>query len=335
MTPVLVHIGYHKAASTWLQRELFVDRTGYRWLGKRPRSHPVRRIVRERPLEFDPADIRSAFEPLIADAEQPGLVPVVSFERLSGHPFSGGFDIDLIGERLAKVFPDARVLIVVREQRAMILSTYKQYVQVGGAAPLRHFLEPPVGRSLRVPLFDWRYFEYDHLVRHYQRLFGEEHVLTLPFELFVRDGRAFVQRIAELAGRPIPDDVLGTLRYRRRSNRARSALTIAAVRSLNRFTEHTELNPAPVAEWRSAARLSEWLQRTEALDHELTKGLETRCQERLRRTIEEWVGEGYGESNRRLAELTGFDLAALGWQLSSAQTSGNPSNEEREPSSER
>ena len=37
--PVLVHIGYHKAASTWLQRELFVDRTGYRWLGKRPRSH--------------------------------------------------------------------------------------------------------------------------------------------------------------------------------------------------------------------------------------------------------------------------------------------------------
>ena len=85
------------------------------------------------------------------------------------------------------------MLIVIREQRAMILSTYKQYVQVGGAAPLRHFLEPPVGRSLRVPLFDWRYFEYDHLVRHYQRLFGEEHVLTLPFELFVRDGRAFVQ----------------------------------------------------------------------------------------------------------------------------------------------
>ncbi len=51
-------------------------------------------------------------------------------------------------------------------------------------------------------------------------------------------------------------------------------------------------------------------------------------EERLRRTIEEWVGEHYGESNRRLAELTGFDLAALGWRLSSAQTSENPSNEE-------
>jgi hypothetical protein len=313
VSSVLVHIGYHKAASTWLQRELFVDRTGYRWLGKRPRSHPVRRLVRERPLEFDGADVRRAFDRLIVDAEQAGVVPVVSFERLSGHPFSGGFDVDLIGDRLAQVFPDARVLIVVREQRAMIVSTYKQYVQVGGAAPLRQFLEPPVGRSLRVPLFDWRYFEYDHLVRHYHRLFGEEHVLTLPYELFARDGRAFVKRIADLGGRSIPGDVIETLRYRRRSNRARSALTIAAVRRLNRFTEHTELNPAPVGEWRSAARLSDWLQRTEALDTGLTKSLETRSQENLRRAVDEWASDRYADSNRRLADLIGVDLAANGW----------------------
>lgn len=315
MSPVLVHIGYHKAASTWLQRELFVDRTGYRWLGKRPRSHPVRRLVRERPLEFDAADIRRAFDPLLADAERADLVPVVSFERLSGHPFSGGFDVDLIGERLAQVFPEARVLIVVREQRAMIVSTYKQYVQVGGAASVRQFLEPPVGRSLRVPLFDGRYFEYDHLVRQYRRLFGEAHVLTLPYELFARDGRAFVERVADLGGRSIPGDVIETLRYRRRSNRARSALTIAAVRRLNRFAEHTELNPAPVAEWRSAARLSNWLQRTEALDTWLTKSLETRSQEDLRRAVAEWASDRYAKSNRRLADLIDIDLQEHGWMV--------------------
>jgi hypothetical protein len=90
-------------------------------------------------------------------------------------------------------------------------------------------------------------------------------------------------------------------------------LTIAAVRRLNRFTEHTELNPAPVAEWRSAARLSEWLQRTEALDHRLTKGLEARGEASLRRTVDEWAGDRYADSNRRLADLIGADLAALGW----------------------
>jgi Sulfotransferase family len=315
VSTILVHIGYHKAASTWLQRELFVDRAGYRWLGKRPASHPVRRFVRERPFEFDAADLRRAFDPLIADAEGAGVVPVVSFERLSGHPFSGGFDVDLIGERLAQVFPDARVLIVVREQRAMIVSTYKQYVQVGGASPVQHFLEPRVGRSLRIPWFDARYFEYDHLVRYYCRLFGKERVLALPYELFARDGRSFVERVAELGGRPIPDDVLSTLRYRRRSNRARSALTIGAVRRLNRFTDHTELNPAPLAEWRAAARLSDWLQRTEALDNRLTNGLEARSQSGLRRAVEEWAGDRYAESNRRLADLIGIDLAAHGWTV--------------------
>jgi hypothetical protein len=186
---------------------------------------------------------------------------------------------------------------------------------VGGAAPLPHFLDPPVGRSLRVPLFDGRYFEYDHLVRHYHRLFGRERVLTLPFELFVRDGHTFVERIAGLGGRPIPDDVIEALRYRRRSNRARSSLTIGAVRRLNRFTEHTELNPAPITELRPAARLSDWLQRTEALDQRLTKGLEARSQERLRRAIDDWAGDRYAESNRRLADLVGIDLAALGWDV--------------------
>ena len=134
-----------------------------------------------------------------------------------------------------------------------------------------------------------------------------------PTELFVRDGRAFVERIAELGGRPIAEDAVESLRFRRRSNRARSALTIAAVRRLNRFTPHTELNPAPAAEWRSAARLSEWLQRTEALDRRLTRELEARSQERLRRAVADWAGDRYAESNRRLADLIGVDLATLGW----------------------
>ena len=43
---VLIHIGYHKTGTNWLQRRFFSDpATGYRWLGKRPGSHPVRRFV--------------------------------------------------------------------------------------------------------------------------------------------------------------------------------------------------------------------------------------------------------------------------------------------------
>ena len=72
-----------------------------------------------------------------------GLSPVVSFERFSGNPFSGGYDSKEIADRLVQVFPDARVLVVVREQRSMIVSTYKQYVREGGALPPSKFMLPP------------------------------------------------------------------------------------------------------------------------------------------------------------------------------------------------
>jgi hypothetical protein len=315
MNPILVHIGYHKTGTNWLQRELFRDEAGYRWLGKCPRTHPVRRFVRDGPLEFDADDVRRSFEPLIAETENAGLLPVVSLERLSGHPFSGGFDSDRIAERIARVFPDARVLVVVREQRAMIVSTYKQYVQVGGACAIGDFLDPPRSRSERVPLFDGRHFEYHRLVERYRALFGDGRVLVLPYELFVRDGRGFVERIATFAGRPISEDMLGRLRYGRRSNQARSALTIDAVRRLNQFAGRSEVNPAPVAHWRAAERFSAWIQRNDALNGRLTRGLEQRSESRLRRTVEVWAGNRYAESNRRLAELTRADLARYGWVL--------------------
>ena len=185
MSDVLIHIGYHKAGSSWLQQHLF-DResAGFGWLGKSARN-PVRRFVDDDPLDFDPAALRAELGPLLDRQRGRGLLPVVSMERLSGHPFSGGYDCKEIADRLVAVLPEGRVLVVVREQRSMIVSTYKQYVRAGGAARPEQFLDPPRSKSRRVPWFDARYFEYDRLLRHYVELFGAERMLCLPFEQFV------------------------------------------------------------------------------------------------------------------------------------------------------
>jgi Sulfotransferase family len=311
---VLIHIGYHKTGSNWLQHTLFEDpATGYAWLGHETKDHPVRRVIHDRPLEFRVEQVRRELEALARDAESRGLHPVVSLERLSGHPFSGGHDSRQIADRLHEVLPDGRVLIVIREQRSMILATYKQYVKAGGTGTVSQFLEPATTRSLRARLFDYRHFEYDHLIGHYRSLFGADNVLVLPFEQLARDGRGFVQRIAEFAGRPIPVDVLDQLPYTTRSNPSPSALTIAGLRRVNRFTPRTELDPAPVAEWERAERLAQRLKKTDLLNRRGTRTLATRAEESLRRTVYEAVGERYSESNRRTAELTGLDLAAYGW----------------------
>jgi hypothetical protein len=309
---VLVHIGYHKSGSNWLRRHFFGDpRTGLGWVGKSSKEHPVRRIVAARPFEFDAAASRAEFAPLVESIEAEGLTPVVSFERLSGNPFSGGYDSKEIADRLKAVFPDARILVVIREQRSMIRSTYKQYVREGGALPVDRFMRPPTSKSMRVPLFDLRHFEYHHLIGYYRRLFGPEAVLALAFEQFVADGRAFAARIGEFAGAPLPEETLASLPYDARPKAAPTAVGVAWRRRLNLLGVTTDLNPSPLLPSRLIKRLALNAGRPE----HVPRRIERRQEAKLRETIASVVGERYAESNRLTAELTGIDLGALGWSI--------------------
>jgi hypothetical protein len=308
---VLVHIGYHKCASSWLQENLFGrEDTGFGWLGKGA-GNPVRQFVDVDPLDFDPDVLQAELEPLLESHRSRGVLPVVSMERLSGHPFSGGYDCKEIADRLAAVLPAARILVVVREQRSILVSTYKQYVRAGGAAPVEQFLDPPRSKSRRMPAFDPRYFEYDRLLRHYVRLFGAERVLCVPFEQFVGDGPAFVAAIAGFAGRALGDDELRALPIGERSNTAPSAAGTERQRRRNKLGVRSELNPVPVFSPATFGRFPRKL-----VDRVVRPRAE-RCElERLlRETVAAFVGDRYAESNRRTAELAGLDLAAFGWPL--------------------
>ena len=311
---VLVHIGYHKTGTNWLQRHYFGDpRTGTQWVGKSGGDHPARQLVRARPLEFDGAAARAQFEPLLQQARADGLLPVVSYERLSGHPFSGGHDSKQIADRLNEVFPDAKVLVVIREQRSMIVSTYKQYVKAGGPLSLPRFLAPPRSTSMRVPWFDLRHFEYEHLLRHYRALFGEDSVLALPFEQFVRDPSTFVAEIGRFAGQPLDETLLAALPYTARSNPALPASEIAVRRRRNRLAERSEVHPAPLFESRALRRVARL--GADAVAALIPRRLVARSEDSLRREVAELVGDRYRGSNRATAELTGIDLGGYGWTV--------------------
>jgi hypothetical protein len=312
---VIVHIGYYKTGSSWLQKHFFSGdpRTGLRTIGKVGADHPARRLVRVRPFEFDAATCRAWFEPLLEPVKADGLMPVVSFERLAGHPCSGGYDGKEIAHRLKEVFPEARILIVIREQRSIIVSTYKQYVKGGGPGTLRQFLEPPTSTSMRVPGFDFRHFEYEHLLRHYRSLFGPEIVLTLAFEQFVREPADFVAEIGRFAGLPVSGELLDSLPFEARVNPAFSAAKTEVRRRRNRLVR-SELNPAPLLESRPLKRLTRFTESTgfEAL---VPDRLAARKEASLRRAVAEIVGDRYAESNRATAELTGIDLGGYGWTV--------------------
>ena len=86
---VLLHVGYHKTGSSWLQRRVFAaPESGFEWLGRPWQAR--QQIVAPHPLAFDPAAARAHYQPEIESAQAKGRIVVFSDERFSGNPHSGG-----------------------------------------------------------------------------------------------------------------------------------------------------------------------------------------------------------------------------------------------------
>src|SRR3954468_15161755 len=130
MSRHLIHIGYAKAGSTFLQR----------WFA----AHPQIQYV-----EGGIAGYRDIYDVARQSAEPPPGIRwrVSSSEGLATpHPFVGLRDIDYrrmhglhlptaqanVRDALARLFPQASVLLVTRGFRSVMLSSYSQYVRTGG-----------------------------------------------------------------------------------------------------------------------------------------------------------------------------------------------------------
>lgn len=190
---MLIHIGYPKTGSTWFQRSML--ESGCSDLVEVMSRNDVRDLLLKPGLWYDSTAIEELMSPRIADALRRKRVPVVSHELLVGNPHVGGHDSSLLAERLHGSWPDAKILIVIREQQRMLLSLYKEYIWEGDPHSLRGYMLPR--QRIRRPSFDFRYFEFDRLIVLYRKLFGEKSVLVLTYELLRQDALEFTNRILE------------------------------------------------------------------------------------------------------------------------------------------
>jgi hypothetical protein len=193
--PILLHVGYHKTATSWIQTQLFVPAHGFRPVAGHDEAWT--HVVRPHGLRFDPEPLRAILAARTATLH-PGEAPVMSSEILSGHPWMGGRESDLYAERLARIAPDARILITIRSQMKILPSVYQQYVLRGGTLPADRFFDGT--DELGYFAFSTDHFEYDRLVARYQELFGSDRVLVSTQEHLAAHMDAAAARIARFAG---------------------------------------------------------------------------------------------------------------------------------------
>lgn len=303
----LVHIGYHKTATTWLQDGLFQEGSGC-FTSPWSRAEIVARFISLNAFEFDAPAARAWFAEGIAAGLRRGLVPVLSHEQLAGNAHSGGHNSKANADRLVGALPGARVLIVIREQRSMVASVYKQYVRACGVASIERYLHPPRrGNDRGIPLFDAAFLEYHHLIGYYRGLFGEANVRVVPFEFLRRNGVGFIDEVVAFAGARAPQELSFEA-----VNPTISAASLALKRKVNLVLVRDTLNPlAPVDSLRVAAAVKAGFDRA---DQWVPARLRRRSDEKLREYVDEQLAGRYRDSNRVTASITGIDLGAYGYE---------------------
>ncbi len=187
---LFIHIGYHKTATTWMQRLLFLPVHGYHQLANH--DQVFEHITAPHGLHFDPIPMQRLIAEGLAKMPETA-VPVISSELLCGNPFFGGRESETYAEHLKAIAPDARILISIRAQLQTLPSIYMQYLSRGGTMSCQQFFEAKIPRGYFG--FDPVHFEYDRLLARYQALFGTENVYVLPQESIKADMAAAVRQL--------------------------------------------------------------------------------------------------------------------------------------------
>lgn len=193
--PLLIHVGYHKTATSWMQQRLFTPEHGFAQIADH--TEVFAHVVQPHGFHFDPAGLRKRIDTRL---EKLGAnrTAVISSEILSGHPFFGGRESDAHAERLLRIAPGAKILISIRDQMRILPSVYMQYLLRGGTMRPDQFFAG-IDRPGYFG-FTPRHFEYDHFVAHYQRLFGAGNVHVLTQESLKKDAEGAVRRLARFSG---------------------------------------------------------------------------------------------------------------------------------------
>lgn len=232
----IVHIGYHKTATTWFQRQFWPSVTSHRYVARETAQAALLDppgmmldVERARALLLDPSDARP---------------PVLCEENFSGYIHNNGLH-GLVGpkvaSRIARVLPDAQIVIFLRSQPEMIRASYAQYVYAGGTYSPERYLFPARSRKgalaqpYKAPHFAFSHFRYLELLRLYREQFGRKNVHVFLYEAFRDDHQAFLDSfrtrlgIVQQAEAPASE----------RENRSWEARSIAVARQLNRFTRRS------------------------------------------------------------------------------------------------
>ncbi len=330
---IFIHIGMPRAASSSLEENIFHRIENVFHFSRSPvLKEAVNKAQNRLPFAIDHESLRNSIQAELARIQEPKVL--ISNERLVGNQTQSFVQFHYVKWNLKQLFPEAKVLFIIRRQDEMAESIYKRAVKRGLNMRLASYLNYRNGEFGYEKLFQVgrKHFlnvqdlDYWGMLESYQRDFGEDRIKVLPFELLKHDEEAFFEILYDWIGEKGPiemgkQNVTGL-------NRGYSKKAMKLARFINPFfkTPYSRwgfipINPGfqklknkeHITPWdKVRIRLSKmidpmfWLASGKKLKpHQIPQLLTEHQRKRIL--------EIHEQGNRKVEELTGWDLEPFGY----------------------
>ncbi|MBN2348490.1 MAG: sulfotransferase [Bacteroidales bacterium] len=232
MIEPIIHIGFPKTASRWFQRQFLPYVENITIISKK---EIFRTIFNDQNFIPDYESIKSQF------TNYSGKL-ILSDHGFVGTNHSLGIRNYLTREhtyRLKKIFPNAKIILFIRNQPDIIASTYLQYIREGGTYTLSKFIRSERFRKLNdLIFFYYPYFEYHKLIEFYEELYPPENIFVYLFEDFCINPKVFISNLSKTFDFKYDPQ---RINYNKFNPRYRKGI-IPLLRFSNHFTEKNIIN---------------------------------------------------------------------------------------------
>ncbi len=193
---VLFHVGYPKTASTWLQENYFPNIKNVHYINN---WETKKLFFDSDALLFNPDEVRQ-YVNRFTDSNH----YLFSSELLTtaiNYGWYNGCISRVSADKIKMAFPNAKIIIFIRNQQSLFTSGYQQYIKNGGSFSIKKFLYSNY-------LFSVEHLFFDKLISYYDSLFGEENVNIFFFEEFQCNPEIFMMRFSERFGLSTSDAII-------------------------------------------------------------------------------------------------------------------------------
>lgn len=194
---VYIHVGLPKTATTTLQNHFLTLMDNFNLIGQ-PLSNQnlsiqeiIHTITDCESIEYDESQLAKKISNHITQNKL-----ILSEESFSiGSSLLGRVSRLEITRRLKRLFPNAKILLTLREQKSIIKSFYlqKRKVDINFNQSFNQWFE--YNKSIMYKQNIFNYFFYDKTIKMYEDEFGKENIKILLFEEFLSNQKKYFENI--------------------------------------------------------------------------------------------------------------------------------------------